>query len=127
MRQKSEVGKIGEEIAAEFLKEKKYRILYRNKRWPWGELDIVSRDHDGVLVFVEVKTLWGEGSRSPEQNYTFDKDRKTKRTAALFANKYKELIDENLGYRIDLVAVHIRDPLLTDWRKDCEVRHYENL
>jgi putative endonuclease len=127
MRQKSEVGKIGEEIAAEYLKDKKYRILYTNKRWPWGELDIVSRDRDGVLVFVEVKTLFGTGELRPEQNYTFDKDRKTKRTAELFANKYKELVDENLGYRIDLVTVHIKDPLLTNWRKDCDVKHYENV
>lgn len=128
MRQKSEVGRIGEEIACEYLREKKFKILYQNYRKPWGELDIVSRNHEGVLVFVEVKTLWGRGENvSPEQNYTFAKDRKTKRTAVLFANNYKELVDENLGYQIDLLTVQIKNPLLEDWHKDCEIHHYENL
>lgn len=127
MRKNSEVGKIGEEIAAEYLKEKGYKILYKNYRKTWGELDIVSRDTDGVLVFVEVKTLFGPGELRPEQNYTFDKDRKTKRTAELFANQYKELVDDDLGYRIDLVAVQIKTVELRDWHKDCDVKHYENL
>jgi len=127
MRQKSEVGQMGEDIACEYLKQNKYKILYRNKRLPFGELDIVSRSPEGILVFVEVKTLLGEGERRPEQNYTFDKDRKTKRAAEYFANKYKELVDANLGYRVDLVTVQIKDPLFTDWHRGCAVDQYENL
>jgi len=128
MREKSEVGKIGEQIACEFLKEKKYHILYKNYLRPWGELDIIARDPDGVLVVVEVKTSWGVGEGySPEQNYTFDKDRKTRKTTKMFMAKYPDLFDEDIGYRIDLITVQIKNPTLVDWHDDCDIRHYENL
>ncbi len=128
MNQKSIVGKIGEDIACEYLREKKYKILHRNKKWPWGELDIIARQHDGTLVFVEVKTLWGSSQfYRPEQNYTAHKDRKTKRAVQLFIQKYPNSFDQTLGFRIDLIAVQIKNQQLQDWHADCEIRHYENL
>ncbi len=47
-------GKIGEDLAAEYLKSIKYRIVHRNFRIALGEIDIVAIDKD-FLVFVEVK------------------------------------------------------------------------
>ena len=54
---KQEVGKLGERLAAIFLKkEAGMKILYRNFRAPkGGEIDLVCRDGD-TLVFAEVKT-----------------------------------------------------------------------
>lgn len=46
--------KEAEEAAARFLKRKGYRIIERNYRTRFGEIDIVAR-YDGYLVFVEVK------------------------------------------------------------------------
>ena len=57
MTQKSEIGKLGENLACEYLKNKGYWVIERNFRRPWGELDIVARQKDGTLVFVEVKAL----------------------------------------------------------------------
>ena len=51
-----EKGKLGEDLAAEFLKDKKYEILERNWRYgQFGEIDIIAKDKN-ELVFVEVKT-----------------------------------------------------------------------
>jgi putative endonuclease len=50
-----DLGRTGESIAAEHLIRRGYRILERNYRTRWGELDIVAYD-GAVLAFCEVKT-----------------------------------------------------------------------
>ena len=50
------VGEIGEEIACQFLERKGFKILERNYRKPWGEIDIIA-EKDGVIRFVEVKAV----------------------------------------------------------------------
>ena len=49
------LGKEGEDIAAAFLKKKGFRIIEKNYRTAFGEIDIIAQDR-GVIVFVEVKT-----------------------------------------------------------------------
>jgi putative endonuclease len=128
-RETSEIGRIGEDIACRYLKDKGYRIVARNVKHPWGEIDVIVSGKKGVLVFVEVKTLQGDGETyTPEQNYSFAKAEKTKRTAQLFAGEHRnqKLIKE-AGWRIDLVAIRIVNPMLTDYKKDCVINHYENV
>lgn len=48
------VGRLGEQLAAEHLERLGFRILERNFRNRWGELDIVAFDGN-VLAFCEVK------------------------------------------------------------------------
>lgn len=50
-----EKGYLGEEIAAEFLTGKGYKILERNWRSGHKEIDIIAKQAD-ILVFVEVKS-----------------------------------------------------------------------
>ena len=50
-----EKGKIGEEIAIKYLKEKGYEIVCQNFTCRQGEIDIIVKDR-GELVFIEVKT-----------------------------------------------------------------------
>ena len=127
-RTKSEVGIIGEDIACEYLMGKGFKIVSRNvKHLPMGEMDIIARDKRGLIVFVEVKT--GQGGNNdyrPEVHYNADKAYKTNRLAQFIANKPPKIVGP-LGYRVDLIVVDIIDPLLTDWKKDCVIRHYENV
>lgn len=52
---RQELGQAGETLAAEHLLRRGFRILERNYRTRWGELDIVAfNGHE--LVFCEVKT-----------------------------------------------------------------------
>jgi len=50
-----QLGAAGERIAAEHLVRRGFRIVERNFRTRWGELDIVACD-ERTLVFCEVKT-----------------------------------------------------------------------
>ena len=55
MSTNTELGKLGEEIATEFLIKERYQILYNNFRSGHYEIDIIIRDAF-TLRFVEVKT-----------------------------------------------------------------------
>ena len=49
------VGKLGEDLAANFLEEKGFNIIERNYRFGHGEIDIVAEKEE-MLIFIEVKT-----------------------------------------------------------------------
>jgi len=130
MQKKSEIGRIGEDIAANALKARGFRIIERNYLKPWGELDVVAIAPDRTLVFVEVKTLRQNSGQAlpenesftPEKNLTRAKLVKLQRTAQLFAGHRPELVDEKMGWRIDLAAITLRG----DGEKPL-IRYYENL
>lgn len=111
-------------MACEFLEKKGYEILERNLRKPWGELDVIAKDDSGVLVFIEVKTMRQNNSAiaglQSEDNFSKAKERKTKRAAEMFAGKHPELIDEDRGWRVDLVSICLT-------LNKSVIEHYENI
>lgn len=118
MTKKSELGKLGEDLACQLLKKKRYKIIERNYWQPWGELDIVAVSPEKILVFVEVKTVRVASLIAGEDQMTPAKLRKFKRVAELYANGSKLL--SNKGWRMDLVAVTVDGDRV-------EVKHYENV
>jgi len=120
----SEIGKIGENRACEFLIKKGYEILERNYWRKFGEIDIIARAPDQTLIFIEVKTLLikSGAQHKPEDNFTTHKFNKVKRVCEFFAASHDELIDEERGWRVDLVAVEFFEE-----DEGCIIRHYENL
>jgi putative endonuclease len=56
------LGRLGEQLAAEHLERRGFKIIERNYRTRWGELDIIAFD-GRTLAFCEVKTrrLWHAG------------------------------------------------------------------
>lgn len=58
MGETQKVGLLGEELVVKFLMKRGFKILDRNYRRPWGELDVVA-ERKGVIHFVEVKSLSG--------------------------------------------------------------------
>jgi len=53
---KQKIGKIGEDLACEFLKEKGFKIIERNYLKKWGEIDVIAGKAKKIH-FVEVKTV----------------------------------------------------------------------
>ena len=138
MYERITIGKLGEDLACRYIVKKGYKVLERNYRKPWGEIDIIARADDGTLVFVEVKALKKSGriDLEPEDNLTSAKLKKLKRVCATFAAKRPEMVDETKGWRIDLVAIEIPDEMpspqrwwekLTNRNKNYVIRHYENI
>ena len=60
-----ERGALGEQIAAEHLEHRGYRIVQRNYRTRHGELDLIAAN-GRALVFCEVKTRVTRGASGPE-------------------------------------------------------------
>ncbi len=121
MTHKSQLGQLGEDLACEYLVNKGYKIIDRNVRQKWGELDIIAKAPDKTLVFVEVKCMaeTGPNGLRPEDQLTQAKLHKLKRTASLYAGHYPEKIDDEMGWRIDLIAIVISDG-------NYKVEHYKN-
>ncbi len=104
MSQKGKIlGDLGEIIAESYLKEKKYDILDRNYKSPFGEVDIIARDPEGTLVFVEVKTRKREKPYRPEESVGRWKRERILKTS-LFYLKQKGLFDR-ADVRYDVIAI----------------------
>ena len=93
-------GNRGEDLATEYLQKKGYKIIERNFRTRFGEIDIVCRDGQ-TLVFVEVKTKIGHDFGEPEEMVNKSKISKVKRMGEVY------LQDKgiNVGCRVDVVAI----------------------
>lgn len=55
-RHRQELGKRGESFAAGYLRQHGSDIIAANVRYRVGEIDLIAREPDGTIVFVEVKT-----------------------------------------------------------------------
>lgn len=69
MTDKMETGSIGENLAAEFLVGKGFRVVARNFRWKRSEIDLIVQRGDW-LIFVEVKTRRSNSYGEPESFVT---------------------------------------------------------
>ena len=72
----AETGRIGERLAARYLRRRGYRILERNYRAHRHEIDVVARERStGTVVFVEVKTRTPGSFGRPADAVNADKQR----------------------------------------------------
>lgn len=77
-----DLGRLGERLAAEHFERLGYRVLSRNHRTRFGELDLVLADaEEATIVFCEVKTS-RLGSGAPWDRLGPDKQLQVRRMAA---------------------------------------------
>lgn len=100
---RKELGRLGERIAQEHLRQHGYRIKDTNYRCSHGEIDIIAEDGD-CLVFVEVRTRRGRRFGTPEESITAAK---SLRLATLAEFYLQTLETPPLYWRIDVVAVEL--------------------
>lgn len=95
-----ESGKLGEQFAAELLKQKGYTVLCTNYYSRYGEIDVVCSD-EKYIVFVEVKTRSNRYDTLPREYVTKRKQQRIVKTALLYLaeNRIK------LQARFDVVEV----------------------
>lgn len=111
---RAEIGALGEQLAVDYLHGLGLRVLARNWRCRYGELDIIAADDAArTVVFVEVKTRTGEQFGGVAQAVTRDKVRRLRRLTGLW------LAQQNgtwASVRIDVIAIRIgrrRTPEIT--------------
>ena len=123
MIEKHKTGKIGEDIATKFLEGRGYKILCRNYRKSWGEIDIICNKSE-TLYFIEVKTsklknvARGTERFMPEEHVHPNKILRMERTALTYIEE-QEYEGE---WEFAVVAVDICEDT-----KSAHVRYIENL
>lgn len=107
------LGRYGEALAARYLTDRGLVVLERNWRCEHGEVDLVARDGD-TLVVCEVKTRRGTAFGDPVEAVTFTKVMRLRRLAAAYVAA-RGLHSQ--GLRIDVVGVLCRPG------RTAEIRH----
>jgi putative endonuclease len=97
------LGQYGEKLASDYLRKQGYKILEKNFRARYSEIDIVALDGD-TLAFVEVKTRFGEKYGPPEEAITPWKLKTLTRAAQYYKLLHPKLPE---ALRIDIVGVEL--------------------
>ncbi len=116
-----ELGSFGERIACEYLVKKGYKILDKNYRIKFGEIDIIAkkrwklfRKNDKTIHFIEVKSLlaYSNNGRSstirvqeffPEEKVDWKKQRKLIRLSQIWLESKK--LPAETPYQIDIIGI----------------------
>jgi len=97
------LGKRGENIASRYLRIKGMKVLLRNYRNNYGEIDIIALDGD-CLCFVEVKTRRTSSCNRPVDGFRYAQQCRVKKAAISYINK---LNLSGFIYRFDLIEIII--------------------
>jgi len=103
MARNIQLGNEGEDLAVAHLRKHHYKIVDRNYRCKFGEIDIIALDKK-VLVFIEVKTRTSRKFGSPQIGVTFRKQRQLSKVALSYLQKHRCFGREA---RFDVVAVEM--------------------
>ena len=101
MSYNGQIGKIGEDMVADFLKSKGYIIVAKNYHSRFGEIDIIAENREYIL-FVEVKTRKKGSMVTPADAVNKQKQKKIILTSYDFLSKLRIKIN----YRYDVAEVH---------------------
>lgn len=114
------IAKIGEDIACDYLKKKGYKIIERNFRKKYQEIDIIATHAQGpTLVFIEVKTRRSNSFGSPFESIAPWKVKHLVNLAQFYKQLHPNLPD---FMRIDAIGI-----ILSDDNKLEKIEHIENI
>lgn len=109
------IGQTAEDIAAEYLVSQKIKVVDRNYRTRYGEIDIIAKDKK-EFIFVEVKAKNTSRFGKPYEMVTAKKKKK------LISTSKRYLIDngfniEKDSWRIDVISIDYETGKI-EWLKD---------
>jgi putative endonuclease len=111
---RAEIGALGEQLAVEHLEATGLRVLTRNWRCRYGELDVIAVDDVArAVVFVEVKTRTSDQFGGIAQAVTPQKVRRLRRLAGLWLASQDRTWST---VRLDVIGIRIgrrRNPEIT--------------
>lgn len=112
------LGRAGEELAANLLREQGYFIAARNYRSERGEIDIIAENRETVL-FVEVKLRRYDAGYMPHEAVNNDKQRRLLHAAKDYIYRSKTLLQP----RFDIIEITMNE---RQDLKDADVNWIEN-
>ena len=104
MAEHNELGKLGEELAVEFLRKEGYRILEPNWMFQKAEIDILAQK-ENILAVVEVKTRSSLDFGLPQDFVKPKKIQLLVKAVDAFVSER----DLDIQVRFDIIAVHKED------------------
>lgn len=96
-------GREAEDAAARFLQSQGYRIVVRNWRTRYGELDIIAEDR-AALVFVEVRSKLSDDPTTPQETITYKKQLQVSKSAIAYVSQHNI---QDRDCRFDVVEVFL--------------------
>ena len=123
-----ELGNLGEKLACEYLVKKGYKILGKNWRISFGEIDIIAVQKWRItnifakraVHFIEVKTIADSAGFFPEQHANYKKQRKLKQLAQIWLQKNK--YPQNIPYQIDIIGI-----LVNQEKRSTKLHYFGNV
>ncbi len=119
-----DIGALGENIAFRYLLSAGYKVIARNYREGFDEIDIIGIDSSNKLIFFEVKSRLIKNEHfiffTPEDNFSFSKSRRIIRICQKFVAKHPFFIKDDIGWQIDLIAISLKGSYFYD------LKHYKN-
>ena len=97
------IGQAGERAAAAHLERTGHRIVERNYRCAYGEIDLVAEEQSEI-AFVEVRTRTGSAYGSPEESIGWQKRQRMTRCALAYLS---ERHVQDRRWRIDVIAIEL--------------------
>src|SRR5262245_30921185 len=121
-RQRQELGRRGEDEAARFLENLGYRVVAKNYRSPYGEIDLIVHDKQRVIVFVEVRTNSDPRFGDPLASINLRKQRQIAKTAQYYLVQHGL---ENQEARFDVIGIRwdLRQARISHIQSAFELRH----
>jgi len=100
MAESHDLGKMGEDLAADYLKKAGYRIVKRNWKTGKNEIDIIAENKD-YIVFVEVKTRSEDFQVDPRDAV----NREKQRSMVFCADSYIKWNNVSKECRFDVITI----------------------
>lgn len=127
MARHNKIGEIGENVATRFLMKRGYKVIERNYRQKWGEIDIIATKQ-GILHFIEVKSVsretldrvTHETDHRPEDNVHFRKRQRLGRTIETYLLEKQGRTDVKWIFDVIVVYVSVKE-------KRTKINYIENI
>ena len=102
---KRELGRLGEDIAADFLEKRDIKIIKRNYFTKYGEIDLIGFKNK-TIIFTEVKLRNNNNFGLPVESITKNKIKRYQNAAQAF------LLETDINYndiRFDVICLYLEN------------------
>lgn len=115
---RQQLGRYGENLAAQFLERQGFQIIDRNFQTRWSEIDLIARRGQSIH-FIEVKTRLVRDYGEPEEAIHRFKKRHLLGAAKMYVAGHELPVG---NYQIDSVSI-----LINQFTRKANIRYFSNI